>query len=461
VLIGCAGAPSRHLDPTHGEQREPTAGSGDAAATDSATATDSAAAASATAGDGGRRDEPPEPRIDPDGNDERAEAAITLPTKARFAKVGRHWAALGRVCDFVPHGNALLMTHATVPLGLGGATVTRFAPSAKSSFSLSFDWNRPGEPERGGAGGQGFLRVRQIHGRLWVPDADPPYLGLGTRASIEGYVFASDAQGRFARAQNPGHRPPAAATAERGGTVVLPGALHVFDVIQFRGKLYASTGAAIPPKVTATSSPGTLFVQGASFDVWDVAYTYSGAAQESAVRLGYMTRFRDRLYVAISPLQGADRNDYLVLSPPKDAAGLEPPHARAVQITPTGGAHTLRWYTDRGKLFWITIGADGGELRVTQDGEHWQLLELPAEAGRPTDVLRAGEQLLVMAERALLRVDDAELHIVARVEGSKSPFAIDDAYCAAPLAVLGGRLYVGGQRRGALYRLEAQESDGG
>src|SRR5688500_6908330 len=40
-----------------------------------------------------------EPQLEPDGNDEVPEPAIALPEHGHFEKVGRHWAALQRVCD--------------------------------------------------------------------------------------------------------------------------------------------------------------------------------------------------------------------------------------------------------------------------------------------------------------------------------------------------------------------------
>jgi hypothetical protein len=378
-----------------------------------------------------------------------------LPGHLRFVKVGRHWSSLNRVCDFGIRDGALFMSHATAPLGYTGATITRYDPRQKQPFALVFDWNRTGEPEKGGAGGQGFLRIRDIAGRFWVPDADPPYLGLGVAFPVEGYVFSSNTSGRFQFVGRPGHRPPGPPTAERGGTILLPGALHVFDVIRFRGKLYASSGAVIPPNATANRSPGVLFVEGDKADRWEVAHTYTGARGEASVRLGYMTRFKDRLYVAVSPLHGLNRHDYIVLAPPREGGSLANEHVRAIQGTRSGGAHTLRWYADRGRLYWITLGADGGELRVSDDGETWTLVELPADVGRPTDVLRLGERLLVMAERALVELSGEKVVPVARVEGNKTPFAIDDGYCAAPLVAFDGRLFVGDQKRGALWTLEA------
>lgn len=390
---------------------------------------------------------PPKPsQLDPDGNDEAPVTGLSLPERARFSKVGRHWSALHRICDFAVKDGVLLMTHATAPLGYTGATITRYDPAQKEPFALLFDWNRPGEPETGGAGGQGFVRIRDIGGRLYVPDADPPYLGLGVAFGVEGYVFTSDESGRFTRVGKPGHRPPKS-------TILLPGAIHVFDVIRFRGKLYASSGAVVPPKATASRSPGVLFVSGDKPDRWDVAYSYDGARGEAAVRLGYMTRFKDRLYVAVSPLYGIDRNDYVVLAPPKEATSLAPEHARAVQVTKSGGAHTLRWYAAGGRLYWITVGGDGGELRVTEDGDQWSRIELPTGAGAPTDVLAIGDRVLVMAERALVELGAKAAKVIATVEDEKSPFTIDDGYCAAPLVAFGGRLFVGDQKRGALWTL--------
>lgn len=396
----------------------------------------------------------PPPQLDPDGNDETAALDIALPEHGHFEKVGRHWAALTRVCDFAVKGGALYMAHATRPLGYGGATLTRYVPGNKRPFSLSFDWNREHEPQKGGGGGQGFLRIRDIGGRLYVPDADPPYLGLGLVAGVEGYVFESDPSGAFAPPRRPHHLPPAFPTKSRAGAIVLPGAIHDFDVIRYRGKLYASTSAAIPPKATARSSPGTLFTPGDKPGRWRVAYTYAGAPGEASVRLGYMTRFRDRLYVAVSPLYGLDRHDFVVFKPPRDATAISAKYATAVQVTKSGGANTLRWYTDHGRLYWVTIGADGGQLRVTKDGDAFRLLALPPGAGRPSDVLRVGKHLLVLAEHGLYELSDGSFRLLAPVPG-KSIFKVDDAYCAPPLVVFDGALYAGGQHRGALWRLSA------
>jgi sugar lactone lactonase YvrE len=126
-----------------------------------------------------------------------------------------------------------------------------------------------------------------------------------------------------------------------------------------------------------------------------------------------------------------------------------------VQVTPAGGAHTLRWYTDRGKLYWLTIGAQGVELRVTDDGEHFRVLRLPPSAGHPSDILRAGEHLLVLAERGLYELAGETFKLRAPILDHKTPFKVDDGYCAPPLSVFRGNIYAGDQLHGALWKLAA------
>jgi hypothetical protein len=125
-------------------------------------------------------------------------------------------------------------------------------------------------------------------------------------------------------------------------------------------------------------------------------------------------------------------------------------------VTERGAALTLRWYADHGSLYWIALEKNGaGVLRVTHDGESWDDVLLPTEVGRPTDIVRYRDGLVVLAERGPVRVDQEPFVVVARVLDKKSPFEITDAFCSAPLAVLDGELYAGGQKDGALYRLSA------
>lgn len=157
-----------------------------------------------------------------------------------------------------------------------------------------------------------------------------------------------------------------------------------------------------------------------------------------------MTRFRDKLYAGIQEYYPRETNDFVVF----DGTSLS-----GTRVTPDGGAETLRWYTDRGALYWITIDKDGsGHLRTTRDGETWRAIELPQNAGRPADVIRFRDGLVVLAEHGLFRLDP--ITPIATWDDKKL-FAVDDFFCAPPLAVYDGDLYAGSQKDGALYRFDA------
>jgi len=410
-------------------------------------------------------------RIDPDGDDDPSDTGTgSPPTRAHFTRIGRPPLSLWRICDLTPFHGALYAAHATEPLGADGATITRYvAPDAESDagtgvFSVAFDWNRPGEPTKGGGGGQGFLRVHAITPggamggvpRLFVADADPPYGGLGVLDhGTEGYVFVSDADGTFAKPRWPGHRPPAFPSPDGGaGASVIPRAYHDLDVIRFRGRLVASTGA-VPPDARAWTgpSPGALHV--ASDDLsrfsyeTDFPFPYPGGVW----RLTYLVRFRDRLYAGIQDYDGQSPDDYVFFDPPREATTIAHADAHPTNVSGLRGTNTLRWYADSGRLFWIAWQRDGDVvLRVTTDGDHWTRVSLPPDTGRPTDITRWRGALFVLAERALLRLDDHDVpSVVATVGDKASPFELKDLFCGAPLAVHQNRLYAGGQRDGALY----------
>jgi hypothetical protein len=406
----------------------------------------------------------PPPQLDPDGDDDPADTGpASLPAGLRFERVGRPTMALQRICDLTVLGDALYASHANQPLGTDGATITRYQPDdPKRPFAVAFDWNRPGEPTKGGGAGQGFLRVHAIGGRLFVPDTDPPYAGFGVADwGTEGYVFVSDAGGAFAAARMPGHRPPppptvgAEGSPGRAGAAVLPRAYHVIDVVRFRGRLYASTGS-VPPTERAWrgASPGALHVANDAWDRWTYEVDYPYPWQAGVWRLTYLARFRDRLYAGIQDYDGREPNDYVVFAPPADAHVIGHADARGVRATAHGAALTLRWYADRGRLWWIAIErGEGAALRVTDDGDAWRTVPLPAAAGQPTDVVRWAGAVVALTEWGLWRVDVDPPVELARVDGKRSPFPVDDAFCAAPLAVYRGGLYAGGQRDGSLWRV--------
>lgn len=407
----------------------------------------------------------PPPLEEHNGDDDPEDTgAGALPAAMRLERVGRAPRSLRRVCDLTPFNNALYAAHANTPLGSDGATISRYQPDAPSPFTVAFDWNRPGQPTNGGGGGQGFVRVHAIDGRLFVPDADPPYNGFGIADSgTEGFVFISDRNGVFAPPRGPRLRPPGPPDAAgRAGAAVLPRAYHVLDVIRFRGRLYAATGS-VPPRERAWygPSPGALHVADASLARWTYEVDYPFPWPQGVWRLGYMVRFRGRLFMGIQDYAGAERNDYVWAQPPARATNLTRMDMHPERVTAQGGALTLRWYVDRDRLYWLAYerGANTVSLRVTEDGDRWAYVALPEGAGVPTDVTRFRDALVVLTSRGLWRIDTVVPSRVAEVPADargRGPFDVTDIFCTAPLAVFQNTLYAGGQRDGALFRFVAQ-----
>jgi hypothetical protein len=428
-----------------------------------------------------------------DGNDDDDDAddlpQSPPPAHIKLTRVGTPPNALTRICDLTPFKGALYAAHANQPLGTDGATITRYridddasagggnadGGAPKGKFSIAFDWNRPGEPTKGGGAGQGFLRVHKLGGRLFVSDADPPYNGLSlVEYGTEGYVFVSDPNGKFASARMPGYKPPAAPDAAgKAGAGVLPRAYHVIDVARWDGALFASTGS-VPPTERAWHgpSPGALHRANESLSRWIYDVDYPFPYENGVWRLTFMTRFHDRLYAGIQDYDGREPNDYVYLTPSAPTptptstsdGGADLPANRArmhaVRVTDSGAAETLRWYVDKKKhrLYWLAWAHDGVHLRATDDGDTWRTIDLPADAGRPTDVKRWNDAIVVLTERALLRLDDdGTTTELVRITDKKTPFEVSDFFCVAPLGFYKGSLYAGGQRGGTLYRFDAAD----
>jgi len=454
VTAGCARERGQRVHSTHTPPAAGDAGRADAESAEAAERPSADAGLEAGLDAGAAR-----PQLDPDGNDDPEDPGPgSIPAKGRFTRVGRHPLAWQRICDLTPHEGALYGAHANQPLGTDGATVTRYDPNdAKKPFSTAFDWNRFGEPSKGGGAGQGFLRVRRIGGRLFVADADPPYNGLAlVEYGTEGYVFVSDPKGAFAPPRAPHFRPPGPPDAEgRAGAGVVPRAYHVLDVVRFRGRTYTSTGS-VPPKERAWygPSPGALHVASADLSRWTYEVDYPFPYKEGVWRLGFMVRFKDRLYAGIQDYDSREPYDYVVFAPTPGSERIERADTHPARVSDAGAAKTLRWYATGGKLYWIAYADGALRLRVTSDGDTWDAIDLPLGVGRPTDVTRFRDGVVVLTENALLRLDGAKVSVLATVTDKKTPFVFDDVFCAAPLAVLGGELYAGGQRDGALYRVD-------
>jgi hypothetical protein len=403
---------------------------------------------------------PPPPRVDPDGNDDPVDTGTgPFPEHARFERIGRPPLALRRMCHLTPFRGALYAAHANEPLDMDGATITRYDPKNEAQpFTVAFDWNRPGEPTKNGGAGQGFLRVHAIEGRLYVPDADPPYNGFEiTEPGTEGYVYMSDRAGVFAPAKMPHHRLPDAPDADGGaGAGILPRAYHVLDVIRYQGRLYASTGS-VPPGQRAWHgpSPGALHVASADLSRWTFEVDYPDPWQDGVWRFTFMVRYKGRLYAGLQDYDGTEPNDFVYADPPEGSVRLTQADLHSVRVTRGGTARTLRWYADDGKLYWIAWARDGVKLRVTEDGDTWRVIGLPRNAGAPADISRFRGVLVVLTERGLFRIDRDPPEAVAMFasQDGRTPFEVHDHFCTSPLGVLDGVLYAGSQRDGALYRI--------
>ena len=406
-------------------------------------------------------------QLDADGNDDPEDPGTgQAPMQATWERVGTPPLALTRICDLTPFNGALYAAHANQPLGTDGATITKYVPPSgdtKGSFKVAFDWNRPGEPVKGGGAGQGFVRVHAIDGRLFVPDADPPYGGLQVVDwGTEGYVFSSDEKGIFPRARDPHFKPPA-------NTGVLPHAYHVLDVIKFRGAYFASTGS-VPPKEPAWRghSPGALHRASADRSRWIYETDYPNPLRDDGVwRLTYMVRFKDRLYAGIQDYDGRDPNDFVYFTP-KDASPITHEDAHPTRVTARGASGTLRWWVDTQarphRLYWLAWSKQGIGIWATTDGDTWKQIEISPDNGVPTDITRFRDAVVVLTTNGLYRLEkDDTQSLIAAVEMSKekkpkSPFEVTDFFCTAPLAVMDNVLYAGGQRGGSLYRL-AESAD--
>ena len=364
--------------------------------------------------------------------------------------VGRHWASLRRVCALAPFGKSLYASHAYAALVIDGATVTRYTPGEDPPIRVAFDWNRRGQPTKGGGGGQGFARLREIDGRLYLPDTDPPYAGFGLSGKgIEGYVFVSDAEGKFARPRLPKHLPPAPPTREQAGAAVLPYAYHVFDVARFGDHIYASGGGYVP----GGAAPGALFLGTDDGSPWQPVATFPDPPDAHVWRLTYLVAFRQRLYAGVETFDDANDTDYVSFGLPAPGQHLTSGDALPELQAFAGGASTLRWREDGKQLFWIAAHAGGVTLQHSEDGAHWTPIALPPEAGWPLDVIRYRGALVILTEHRLLQLRAGELSELARVDSKRSPFELGDTYCPAPLAVFDGELYAGGQQKGRLFRL--------
>jgi hypothetical protein len=231
----------------------------------------------------------------------------------------------------------------------------------------------------------------------------------------------------------------------------------VLDVVRFRGHLYTSTGS-VPPKEKAWAGPAPGALHRATPDLsrWNYEAAYPVPYKDGVYRLTFLVRFAGKLLAGLQDYDGREPYDYVQITPNAGDEGLEHATVTPVRATEHGAGATLRWFADRGTLYWIASARDGVKLRKTRDASTWEEIPLPEGVGRPTDIKRFHGELVVLTERALVHLHAEGPRVLSRVSEPKTPFVVNNIFCAAPLAVYQGDLYAGGQLDGALYRFSAE-----
>ena len=214
-----------------------------------------------------------------------------------------------------------------------------------------------------------------------MPIASTRWHGLlpASAAPPRATCSVSGQEGRFCAAAQPCFRPPAAPDAAARRQSVLPRALHVFDAS--RGALTSTI--AVPPAPRVTRRRRARLHLDAAAGAWSYPSTTPNLRRAGVWRLGFMTRFRE---ADLHRLERAalSQPDFLwALRPP--ALGRSPASTSPAR-DPAGGALTLRWYTDHGRLYWIvstTARATPPPCASPRDGDRWSQVTFPPTRASP------------------------------------------------------------------------------
>lgn len=398
ACLGC-GAEGRDSEPLGGgvgdgatEDGEP----GDGGADDSGGGSDGdggdAGGDDGGTGDGGDEDD--------SGGDDGGEESDGIGEGAQFVEAGRPPGGHPIITDLEVFSGRLYVTTSRNPLGEFGANV--FSTVDGGTFSSVLD-----DPSS-----QGFLRLRVIDGRLYIPDGDP-------NGYDPGYVYVDDGSGMLLR-------------------TTIPGAVHTFDVAGFGGDVLASNGMM--------SGKGSLCRRGG--ETWpEVAATQYG-------RLRYMASFNGRLFVGKSAVGSSA--DYLSWS-----GGVAGSSGQPVDAAP-GEAVTFRWYVSEGtgRLFWSSTSSAGAKIRHTQDGQTWT--EIPTLEGLfVSDFADFGGRVYALAHTGLWESTDDGDSFAPVLEppaaGAFDPLSVGQGISVDAMASMvgfDGTLWVGSSSNGTLYRVQ-------
>ena len=391
---------------------------------------------------------PPTRSLDPDGADDGQPAV--LPESLRsLARSGRgEWTELGPapktrhpvVCDLIEHRGALYASHAVDVINRTGARIHRWT---NSQWELAFDYNQG----RGWGGGQGLSRIRSIQGRLVAVDCDSTsagFFGL-SESYVEAYLFVSDERGRFGSV---GPNPPP-------GTVAIANSLHSFDVISYRNRRVVTGGTGMRGE-ERNLWPGALWVSEMSSPVTRPMYALG--IGDGVVRTTYLHRFRGRLYVGFQNNEAKARYDMAVLT--GDPLAKATPQPQLGRVTEDGGWLTRRFATGGGEMFWIASGYNykrdrrPAGLWRSRDGQNFERVRLPPEAGLPQDLIAGQDARLLLTTTgvwAAWRGRDGWRKVASAPPSD--PFGRFSTFCSAPFAVFGETAVAGSTRDGGVHQL--------
>ncbi|MGI9431628.1 MAG: hypothetical protein ACR2PQ_05410 [Myxococcota bacterium] len=258
---------------------------------------------------------------------------------------------------------------------------------------------------------EGLLRIRPIADRLWIPDGDP-----AGRSSGRVFELSEDGTLREERLQ---------------------AALHTYDVVQHAGDLLASNGMR--------GGHGALLKR-------DATKGWSEVATSPSRRLKWLVSHRGVLFASKRP-HGSDA-DYVRWRGSRARGAGEP-----VDAVP-GEAVTFRWHvSQRGRLFWSLLSRAGFEVRVRDDGEHWE--EVPELGGLFVSAFAELDGALYALTDAGLygSLDHERFEPVAAAPGPATfgPVRISatqaNSDATASMTAHAGSLWCGSSTDGHLYRV--------
>ena len=326
------------------------------------------------------------------------------PLRGRLVPLGAPPGGYEVVTDLAARPDRLYLAVSRQPLGRFGAAV------------FSTVDGRHFEPVVVDDRSQGFLRLRWIDGRLFVPDADP-------RGRAPGRIWVVE----------PGASPRATRVDE---------AVHTYDVARLGRTLVASGGLL-------DGSGGLFAAAEPTRGPWRpvVRTPYS--------RLKFLVAWGGRLFAAKRQVGGGV--DLVAFRPPPGSHAPEPLDVVA------GEASTFRFHAaSDGRLYWSAFSAGALRTLATRDGRRFSAV--PGLDGRfVSDFAELRGRLFALADAGLFvrgrggrfeRVAPAPEADAFGLVRTRSGAANADA--TGSLEAFAGTLWCGGTRGARLYRLEPE-----